>query len=138
MKLPALKDIRPNQVTEPKNNSVVFDINTTKAKKTITKSDLLVGDRVRIKITKKFTKSSDIQFSDQIYKIVGIEGGNVTLDSGQTVKRAQVLKVSALTQSQSVPNVIAQANRSSKIDRVLKSDGIDQSNIITTGRRSRK
>jgi hypothetical protein len=137
-KLPALKDIRPNQVTEPKNNSVVFDINVVKAKKTITKSDLLVGDRVRVKITKKFTKSSDIQFSDQIYKVIEIQGGNITLDSGQTVKRAQVLKVSALTQSQTGPNVISQANKSHKVDRVLKSDGIDQSNIITTGRRSRK
>ena len=90
---------------------------------------------MRVKITKKFTKSSDIQFSDQIYKIVGIDGGNITLDSGQTVKRAQVLKVSALTQSQTVPNVITQANKSHKVDRVLKSDGIDQSNIITTRRR---
>ena len=135
MKLPALNDIKPNQVTDPKNNSVVFDINTNKAKKTITKSDLVVGDRVRVKITKKFTKSSDIQFSDQIYKVINIEGGNITLDSGQTVKRAQVLKVSALTQPQTSPNVITQANKSHKVDRVLKSDGIDQSNIITTGRR---
>ena len=99
------------------------------------KSDLNINDRVRIKITKKFTKSSDIQFSDQIYKVINIDGGNISLDSGQTVKRAQVLKVSALTQSQTVPNVITQANKSHKVDRVLKSDGIDLSNILTTRRR---
>ena len=90
---------------------------------------------MRVKITQKFTKSSDIQFSDQIYKVIEIQGGNITLDSGQTVKRAQVLKVSSLNQSQTVPNVITQANKSSKIDRVFQSDGIDQSNIITTTRR---
>ena len=137
MKLPALKDIKPNQVSKTENNNVVFDINTTKAKKTITNSDLNINDRVRIKITKKFTKSSDIQFSDQIYKVINIEGGNITLDNNQIVKRAQVLKVSTLTQSQTVPNVITQANKSHKVDRVLKSDGIDQSNIITTGRRKK-
>ena len=135
MKLPALKDIKPNQVSKTENNNVVFDINVVKAKKTITKSDLAVGDKVRVKITKKSTKSADIQSSDQIYKVVEIEGGNIKLDSGQTVKRAQVLKVSALTQSQTGPNVITQANKSHKVDRVLKSDGIDQSNIITTRRR---
>ena len=135
MKLPALKDIKPNQVSKTENHNVVFDINVSKAKKTNMKSDLNINDRVRVKITKKFTKSSDIQFSDQIYKVTNIEGGNITLDNNQIVKRAQVLKVSALTQSQTGPNVITQANKSHKVDRVLKSDGIDQSNIITTGRR---
>ena len=134
-KLPALNDIKPNQVSKTENNNVVFDINVSKAKKTNMKSDLVVGDRVRVKITKKFTKSSDIQFSDQIYKVINIDGGNITLDNNQIVKRTQVLKVSALTQSQTGPNVITQANKSHKVDRVLKSDGIDPSNIITTRRR---
>jgi len=33
MKLPALKDVKPNQVTEPKNNQIVYNINVAKAKK---------------------------------------------------------------------------------------------------------
>jgi len=132
MKLPALKDVKPNQVTEPKNNQIVYDINVAKAKKTNMKSDLVIGDRVRLKIASKFTKSSDIQFSDHIYKVESIEGGNITLDNNQTVKRAQVLKVTGLNTSQTAPNVISQVNKSSKIDRVLKSDGVDRSNVVKT------
>ena len=132
MKLPALKDVKPNQVTEPKNNQIVYDINVAKAKKTNMKSDLVIGDRVRLKIASKFTKSSDIQFSDHVYKVDAIEGGNVLLDNGQTVKRAQLLKITGLNTSQTGPNVISQVNKSSKVDRVLKSDGVDRSNVVKT------
>ena len=125
-----MKDIKPSQVTESKNNQIVYDINVTKAKKTNMQSDLVIGDRVRLKVTTKFTKSSDIQFSDHVYKVDAIEGGNILLDSGQTVKRAQLLKVTGLNTSQTGPNVISQVNKSSKVDRVLKADGVDRSNII--------
>ena len=131
-KLPALKDIKPSQVTESKNNQIVYDINVAKAKKTNMASDLVIGDRVRLKVTTKFTKSSDIQFSDHVYKVDAIEGGNILLDSGQTVKRAQLLKVTGLNTSQTGPNVITQANKVAKVDRILKSDGIDRSNIVKT------
>jgi len=130
MKLPALKDIKPNQATEPKNNQVIYDINVSKSKKTNMKSDLIIGDQVRLKITTKFTKSSDVQFSDHVYKVTNIEGGNITLDNNQTVKRAQLLKVTGLNTTQTAPNVISQVNKSSKVDRVLKSDGVDRSNIV--------
>ena len=96
------------------------------------KSDLIVGDQVRLKITTKFTKSSDVQFSDHVHKVTNIEGGNISLDNGQTVKRAQLLKVTGLNTTQTAPNVISQANKSSKVDRVLKSDGVDRSNIVKT------
>ena len=99
------------------------------------KSDLVINDRVRLKITKKFTKSSDIQLSDQIYKVIEIFGGHITLENNQTVKRSSLLKVTGLNTIQTGQNVITQANKSSKIDRVLKSDGIDQTNILTVGRR---
>ncbi len=95
-KLPVLKDIKPNQASKPENNNILYDINVSKSKKTNMKSDLVLGDRVRLKITTKFTKSSDVQFSDHVYKIDAIEGGNILLDSGQTVKRAQLLKVTGL------------------------------------------
>ena len=132
MKLPALKDVKPNQVTEPKNNQIVYDLNVAKSKKTNMQSDLVIGDRVRLKISTKFTKSSDIQFSDHIYKVESIEGGNITLDNNQTVKRAQLLKVTGLNTSQTGPNVISQVNKSSRVDRVLKADGVDRSNIVKT------
>ena len=134
-KLPALDNIKPNQVTEPKNNQVVYDLNITKAKKTNMKSDFVINDRVRLKITKKFTKSSDIQLSDQIYKVIEIFGGHITLDNNQTVKRSSLLKVTGLNTIQTGQNVKVQANKSSKIDKVLKSDGIDQTNILTVRRR---
>ena len=94
------------------------------------RSDLVINDGVRLKISTKFTKSSDVQFSDHVYKVVEITGGNITLDNGQTVKRSQLLKVTGLNTMQTAPNVISQVNKSSKVDRVLKTDGIDRSNIV--------
>ena len=47
-KLPALKDIKPNQVSKTENNNIVYDINVSKAKKTISKSDLVIGDQVEV------------------------------------------------------------------------------------------
>jgi hypothetical protein len=132
MKLPVLKDVKPNQVTEPKNNQIVYDLNVAKSKKMNMKSDLVINDHVRLKITTKFTKSSDIQFSDHVYKVNAIDGGNITLDNGQTVKRSQLLKVTGLNTMQTAPNVISQVNKSSKVDRVLKSDGVDRSNVVKT------
>ena len=72
MKLPSLKDVKPNQVTEPKNNQIVYNLNVAKSKRTNMKSDLVINDRVRLKVTTKFTKSSDIHFSDHIYKVESI------------------------------------------------------------------
>ena len=131
-KLPALKDIKPNQASKPENNNIVYDINVSKAKKTISKSDLVIGDRVRLKITTQFTKTSDVQFSDHVYKVDAIEGGNILLDSGQTVKRAQLLKVTGLNTMQTGPNIISQVNKVAKVDRVLKADGVDRSNVVKT------
>lgn len=134
-KLGALNDIKPNQVEKPQNNQVVYDINTTKAKKTDMSSDLVLGDRVRLRTATRFTKASDVQFSDTIYTVTGISGGNIELNSGVTVKRSQLLKVTGLSTSYSTkPNVLVQASKSAKVDRVLKADGIDRSNIIKSKR----
>ncbi len=54
------------------------------------------------------------------------------LDNNQTKKRAQLLKVSGLNTSQTSTNIISQVNKSSKVDRVLKADGVDRSNIVKT------
>ena len=80
-------------------------------------------------------KASDVQFSDTIYTVTGISGGNIELNSGVTVKRSQLLKVTGLSTSYSTkPNVLVQASKSAKVDRVLKADGIDRSNIIKSKR----
>ena len=130
-KLKALGDVRPNQASNDKNNQIVYDLNVSKAKKTDMKTDLEIGDKVRLKIAGKFTKSSDIQFSDTIYTVEGIIGANITLDSGRTVKRTQLLKVNNSSSiASTVPNVISRANKTAKINRVLKADGVDTSNIV--------
>ena len=98
-------------------------------------SDLVLGDRVRLRTATRFTKASDVQFSDTIYTVTGISGGNIELNSGVTVKRSQLLKVTGLSTSSSTkPNVLVQASKSAKVDRVLKADGIDRSNIIKSKR----
>ena len=51
---------------------------------------------------------------------------------GQTVKSAQLLKVTGLNTMQTGPNIISQVNKVAKVDRVLKADVVDRSNIVKT------
>lgn len=132
-KLDALSNISPDKASKGDNNQIIYDINISKAKKTDLKSDLNKGDWVRLKIATKFTKSSDIQFSDRIYIVEEIDAGNITLDNGKTYKRSQLLKITDLNRpAPASTNVIAQANKTAKVQRVLKADGIDPNNAIKT------
>ena len=143
-------------MTKPKNNQIVYDINVEKSRNTNMKSDLVIGDHVQLKTAGMFTKSSDLQYSEEIHKVVGVIGGNIELDNGKTVKRSQLLKIPKSTQVSKSPNVLTQVKKTAKVDRVLKAeglaptnisktkkqiqntlriDGIDESNILTTTRR---
>lgn len=131
-KTTSLNNLKPTQVTKPKNNQIVYDINVEKSKNTNMKSDLAIGDHVRLKTAGMFTKSSDLQYSEEIYKVVGVIGGNIELDNGKTVKRSQLLKIPKTTQASKTTNVLTQVKKTAKVDRVLKAEGLAPTNILKT------
>ena len=129
----AIDDLTPNEASEPKNNDNIHEINLIKSFVNRQVSDLKHDDSVRISIKKTFTKGTDPGYSADVYKVVSVRGGNVTLDDGKTYKRDNLLKVDSNTNNSSI---IQTAKKEKKIDQVLKRDDIDKINIVEGKRRN--
>ena len=118
----SIDDIKPNEAHLEENQENIFEINLIKGKMNKTVSDLKEGDHVRIKIKGKFSKGSDAQWSDNVYLVKKVKGGNIELDDDEVKKRGNLLKVIApLTRTE---NVIKEAKKDAKVERKLKSEGV--------------
>ena len=118
----SIDDIKPNEAHLEENQENIFEINLIKGKMNKTVSDLKEGDHVRIKIKGKFSKGSDAQWSDNVYLVKKVKGGNIELDDDEVKKRGNLLKVIApLTRTE---NVIKEAKKDAKVERKLKSEGL--------------
>ena len=133
-----LNDIQPNKVHLTENNSNIFNINSIKKKKNILSSDLHIDDLVRINIRKKFSKGSDQQFSSEIYKVVEIKGSNITLDNGKVFKRDKLLNITNNMPELQSKIKIDDAIKSGKVDKMLKDEGVDKSNIVKSKKSVKK
>jgi hypothetical protein len=132
----SLNNLSPNEVMETaENEKMIFDLNIKKSHKNQIVTDLEPNDKVRIKIKGMFTKSSEPQFSDEVYIVQSINNRSVTLTNGQVKKRQNLLKVPQNTLSKKT-NVIKENNKVAKQDRILKQVGIDESNIIANKTRN--
>ena len=92
-------------------------------------SDLHIGSIVRINVAGKFSKSNDLQFSSDVFTVVGIYGSNITLDNNKTYKRDKLLDVTGIV-PQNNGIKISSAYRNGKIDRIINAEGINKSNIV--------
>jgi hypothetical protein len=119
----SLDGLTPNEASEDKNYDQIYRLNYIKGLKNKTISDLKVGDKVRIKIAGKFTKSSEPQFSDQVYEVKTIKGQTIHLTNGESKKRYNLLKVpkDAITIQN---NIINQVNQKARQKRKLKQEGL--------------
>jgi hypothetical protein len=120
-------------MSNDENEQLIRDYNFQKLKKNKTIIDLEPDDKVRIKIKGMFKKSSEPQFSDEIYKVASVNNRTIILSNGQIVKRQNLLKVPKLTISKQT-NVISQNNKIARKEKILKQEGIDETNIVTTKR----
>ena len=119
----AIDDIAPNEARLEDNQSNIFEINLIKGQMNKTVSDLKEGDHVRIKIKGKFSKGSDAQWSDNVYQVKKVKGGNIELDDDEIKKRGNLLKVIApLTRTD---NVITEAKKEAYIQRRLRAEGLN-------------
>ena len=125
-----LDGLSPIEAEEESNLNFVLNLNLVKRVKNKTVSDLKPGDKVRINIAGKFTKSSEPQFSDKVYKVVSVRANNITLDNNETKKRNKLLLVPPDTKSSIEPNLIKVATKAHKVEKVLKKEDIQQNHII--------
>ena len=94
----AIDDLSPNECLLKENFNNILDINLLKSLKNRTVSDLRMGDWVREKVGGKFTKSSEPQWSEQVYKVIEVNGNDITLqsmrdDRSVVVRRNNLLKI---------------------------------------------
>lgn len=134
----SLNNIEPNKATTTlKNEQTILKINTDKSVFNRATSDLEKGDRVR-KITALniFRKGTEPRYSNEVFIVESVRGKQITLNDDSTMKRTTLLKVPNDTPlNNKGPNIINIVNTTKKIERILKQDGVDESNIIKTSRR---
>ena len=138
----ALDDISPNQALLKENLNDILDINLLKSLKNLTVSDLVIGQYVRLKIGGKFSKSSEPQWSNNIFRVTNINHSNITLDNGPVVRRNNLsvvpnsyvnptVKIEEETTPTEYVNPVKKAQKDSYIERQIKKDGIERNDDVS-------
>jgi hypothetical protein len=120
----ALDGLSPIESTYPENYAKIYGLNAVKGLKNKTVSDLEIGDKVRIKVAGKFSKSSEPQYSDEVYTVESVKGSTIHLSNGEVKKRNNLLKVPKETQSSS-KNVVTKALEKAKDKRRFNREGLN-------------
>ena len=124
-------DFTPNNVCD--NNyvkSIITTLNSYKNKKNNLVSDVNIYDKVRIRISKLFQKGTEPVFGDEVYTVIKVSGKSITLNDNTIHKRNNLLLVPKDTVS-SKTNVIKEATKVNKQERLLKKEGLEKKNIIS-------
>ena len=132
----ALDGLTPIQALKDENFDKIFELNSIKKMKNKTVTDLEEGDKVRIKLEGKFTKSSEPQFSNEVYTVDSVQGSIIYLTNGEKKRRYNLLKVphdAATLTSNVINEVIKKARQNRKMNKA----GVNEVNLIT-GKRIRK
>ena len=126
----SLNGLSPNQAAQDKYKQQIINLNIKKAQSNKIISDL----SMRILEKQTFKKGSEPQYLAQIYTVVSVHGKTINLTNGLTKKRNMLLKV----HKDSIGNdhtITQKITKQKTIQRILKTDGIDTNNILTTKRR---
>ena len=134
-----LEGITPNEVFSDVNKRIkVLHINVEKSHEHSSASDLVKGDKVRIRETNIFKKGTEPRWSDEVFEVESARGKSVELvGENKVLKRDQVLKVPNDTVSQK-PNVIKVASKERQIKVKLKQAGVSEANVIPNDRGKRE
>jgi hypothetical protein len=130
----ALNNIPPNQAEN--NKDIIRNINIEKNK--ISNHNFKKEQLVRKKLKKPtFAKGYKQIWTDTIYKIVEVKGVNALLDNDELVKLNDLQIVSKPNEpivDNNKEKEVNKVEREAKHDKVLKSVGVDKSNIVETKR----
>jgi len=130
----ALDNLTPNQAGQEKHKQEIIQLNFDKCKSNKIESDLQPGDKVRILDKRLFKKGSEPQYTSEIYIVESVHGKTIHLTNGLIKKRDMLLKVHKDTIG-SKHTVTQKITKEHTIERKLKQEGVDESNIVATKRR---
>ena len=139
-----MEDHTPNEALKDEAVRIeVLHTNMNKSKKnSMMNNDLSVGDHVRVSETNYFKKGTEPRWSDEIFTVEGIKGMSVTLNDDKVYKRDKLLRIPKdtikITQEIVKPNVIKQATKEKKREILHKQVGVDEANMISNKRQSKK
>ena len=133
----AIKNIKPNNAFSEQNHRTIYDINYEKSLQNNVKSDIDVGDKVRIKLGGTFRKGTESRYSDDVYTVKKVNGKSITLNNDEVYKRTSLLIVPNSTKTDE-KNVIVKVNKQNKVDRTLKAEGVELVNILENKRTRNK
>jgi hypothetical protein len=148
----SLNDLSPDEAEDKKNYDEILGLNIEKANDMIgqytdyndkgkivykNKTNLKVGDSVRVKIATRYTKGSDSQYSDKVYHVVAIHGLKIELDNNKSYPDSDVLKVNP-NSTNITKNPIKHAQQEHKQTKILKKEDIRKENIVRTKRIKRR
>jgi len=134
----ALEDLTPQEAAEEKYKSFIQDLN--KKKNVITNHYFKEGQIVRKKLVKPtFAKGYKQIWSAGVHELKEVKGVNGVLDDGQIVKLNDLQVIPKPMVSHPVePSKIEKVEKQAKVEKVLKTVGMDQSNVRASGRIRKK
>jgi hypothetical protein len=130
--------LTPNEASQDKYHEQILSLNLLKNKKNGSASDLLINDKVRIRIGNIFKKGTEPSFSDEIYDVINTDNNKILLSNGKKYKRSSLLKIVPVkakdlnqqpTAMQPI-NIIKEATKTHKIKQLHNRISIDQNNVI--------
>ena len=131
----ALRNITPLEAAEEKNMTFIQGLN--KEKNVISNHRFKNGQFVRKKLAKPtFTKGYKQIWGAHTHELKEVKGVNGILDNGEVVKLNDLQIIpNPKASPQAEPSKIEKVEKQAKVEKVLKSVGIDQSNLLEGKRR---
>jgi hypothetical protein len=134
----ALKDLTPQEASEERYKVFIQDLN--KKKNVISNHYFKEGQIVRKKLVKPtFAKGYKQIWGGNVHELKEVKGVNGVLNDGQIVKLndLQVIPKKPTDEPKPEPTKVEKVEKQAKIEKVLKSVGMDQGNVVE-GKRQRK
>jgi len=133
----ALEDLTPQEASEEKYRTFIQDLN--KEKNVISNHYFKEGQIVRKKLAKPtFTKGYKQIWGSNVHELKEVQGVNGVLDDGQVVKLNDLQVIPKPKEEPTMePSKVEKMEKQAKVEKVLKSVGMDQSNVVE-GKRQRK
>jgi hypothetical protein len=134
----ALNELTPNEANDKINESIIISINQDKIRNQLNKKskpEFKLGDYARISLARTFRKGTEPKYSDKAYEVIDVSGHRITLSNNKVYLTSKLLKVKT-PPTTTTPNIIEKINLSNKLQRRIKKEGIEETNIIRPTRSS--
>ena len=126
----ALEDLTPQEASEEKYKAFIQDLN--KEKNVISNHYFKEGQIVRKKLIKPtFAKGYKQIWGTNVHELREVQGVNGILDDGQVVKLNDLQVIPKPKEEKTMePSKVEKLEKQAKVEKVLKSVGMDQSNVV--------